>query len=277
MGGGHVKLRALGVLDREDLPARTVHDDLGGPYESPDAVVHMHHIFAGLQLVEIVDSGSRHRSRLAAHRAHLLLGEHAIGLGDDDQPRAVFAEMRLESGRQFVRLQHDVAARLRGAYVAFKPLPCGVEEFGMVGLVRAKLGEAGQGRRRKAVGRHTRRRRIARIYRAALHCAEVVLVVLQRQHERTLRQYVRERRADALAGRAFAYRQDGGGVDPRYRNLRGGVEGAQGLHLVAEEFRPCRKLLAWRPDVHNAAANGEFSLLRHGGSPSESDFGQFRA
>ena len=46
------------------------------------------------------------------------------------------------------------------------------------------------------------------------------------------------------------------------RNLRERIEVAQGFKFVAEEFEPHRPRAGERPDIENAAAQGDFTLLR---------------
>ena len=61
-----------------------------------------------------------------------------------------------------------------------------------------------------------------------------------------------------------ASRQQRGFIDALYRHLRCGVEGADALKIVAEEFGSYREFLSWAPRIDDAAAHREITdLLDH--------------
>ena len=154
MRGRDVKLRAVGVLDREDLAALAVRrDDLRRTDEASHAIVHMDDVLARFEVVEVVEALARDRGCRDA--ARLLLGEDAVRLGDDDKPRD------LEAGGQVVEPEHVVAAPLGRLDMPVETLARRVEELGMMRLLGPQFGKAGQGRGLEAERRDAARRRIA--------------------------------------------------------------------------------------------------------------------
>ena len=114
----------------------------------------MDDVFAGLEVVEVVearpgvDGGVRVDVRFP-------LREDAVGFRDDDEVAD------LEAAGQVIEADDGRAASFGGGEMLVEPLARGVEELGVMRLVRAEFGKAGKGGCRKVVGRHARRRRIA--------------------------------------------------------------------------------------------------------------------
>ncbi len=272
VGGGNVELGAVGVFDGEDFAAPAVELDFGRADEAADAVIDMDDVFARLELVEIVDAHALDRA--PDGRGAVAAGEDAVGLGDDDEAG------NLEAAGEVVELQHRVAARGRRREVLVESPAGRVEKFGMVRLVRAELREAGQGGRLERVREDAARRGVARVDAAEAVRAglERIGVVLERE-DRGVGGQEREKGGFARGGRqVVVVRGDGqqfGMVDALDGKLRRGVEGAQGLEVVAEKFGADGELLAGAPRIDNAAAHAPVAFLLHGADAVIAYFRQF--
>ena len=121
VGGRDVELAAVGVFDCENLAAHAVHEYLGRADVAPDAVVHVHDVFAWLQVVEVREPCAGRRGGTAFQRAGPSASEDAVGLRHDDKAAD------LESAGKAVDGEDACAALTGGVEVPFEP-PAGVLE-----------------------------------------------------------------------------------------------------------------------------------------------------
>ena len=134
---GHVQLAAVRVLDREHLAARVAHLHLGGPEEPPDAVVHVHHVLARLNVERLGKTLPHARRHLRARRAPPVR-EHAVALRHDDKPR------HLEAACELAVLHHERAPLLRRREMRRETRPRRLQQLRAPRRLRAKLRETRQ-------------------------------------------------------------------------------------------------------------------------------------
>ena len=105
--GRYVEFGAVGVFDGEHLHLLAVAIDKVRTRILAHAIIHVHHVFAGFELVETVQPGAPGGSagRTGAGGG-VAFGEDAIGLGDDDKAGD------LEAGGESVLFQNVHAAPL---------------------------------------------------------------------------------------------------------------------------------------------------------------------
>ena len=252
----HVELAAVCILDCEYLAARAVHLHLGGAEEPAHAVLEMHHQLARS---EVEGLGEARADMRAGSGPRAPSGGRAVALRDHHQPR------HLEAACELFVVRHNRAAPLRGEQMRGQLRPHGLGERGVHGPSRrAQLREAGKRRHREVNRGHAPRRGVAgedapRGPRRGRR-AERIRVVLQPQHDASLRHNIQKR---TRLPRLYLHWRELGRLDARHRHLRGGVELAERLQVVAEELRPHGALRRRRPGVHHTAAHGILPLLRH--------------
>ena len=263
VGRRHVEHAAVRVLDREDLAPDSVYQYLRRADVAPHAVVDVHHVLPGLDVVEVGETLPA-GDRGIAPVVDLAAGEDAVRLRHDDEPAD------LEPAREVVGGHHQRSAPPCRRDVLLKALSRGVEELRMVRFLCAELGEAGQRRRLEVARGDAARSRVSGEHpgreRARLpESRGVVAVVLEREQRAAGWQQVQKRlyRAGFPLPPALGGGQQLAGVNSADRQLRRRVEGSQALQLVAEELGADRELVAWAPGVHDAAPHRVVALLLH--------------
>ena len=162
---GHVQLAAIRILDREHLAARAADLDLRGPEEPPDAVVHVHHVLARLDVERLGKTLPHARRHLRARRAPPVR-EHAVAPRHDDESR------HLEPTAELAVLHHERAPLLRRREMRRETRPRRLQQFGAARRLRAELREARQRRALERPLRHARRRGHPREDLTEIHVSE---------------------------------------------------------------------------------------------------------